>query len=175
MGGLIVDLQALTLISYGLYIISSRKGDKLNGQVANVLFQVTSDPLAVAICINKNNLTWDYINSSKCFGASILCQETPLTFIGQFGFKSGRDIDKLNGVNYKLGETGAPLIVDNATAILEARVTGQLDVVTHTIFVAQLVGAEIISSKLCMTYEYYHQVKKGLTPKSAPSFVPPAK
>lgn len=170
-----MDLQALTLISYGLYVLSARSGDKLNGQVANVLFQVTSEPPAIAICLNKKNLTWQYVSESKSFGASILCQETPLTFIGQFGFKSGRDVNKFEGVNYKTGETGAPLVLDNATAILEATVTGQLDVGTHTIFVGRMVGAEILNTKTCMTYEYYHSVKKGLTPKTAPSYVPTAK
>lgn len=170
-----MDIQALNLISYGLYIVSSIKDDKFNGQIANVVFQVTSEPPTIAICINKKNLTWEYISAGKVFGVSILCQETPLTFIGQFGFKSGRDINKFENVKYITGETGAPLVLDNTTAVLEARVTGQLDVGTHTIFVGRLVGSEILNTKLCMTYEYYHQVKKGLTPKAAPSYVPPAK
>ena len=170
-----MDNQALTLISYGLYIVSSQKENKLNGQIANVVFQVTSEPPAIATCINKKNLTWEYINASKVFSVSILCESTPLPFIGRFGFKSGRDSAKFDSVSYKLGRTGAPLVLENATACMEARVIRDLDVGTHTIFVGEVVDAEVLSTDICMTYEYYRQVKKGLTPRAAPSYVAPTK
>lgn len=168
-----MDLQALRNIGYGVYIVCSRKGDKLNGQVVNTLFQVTSDPPTVGISINKKNLTHEFIQDSRVFTASVLSQETPLPFIGQFGFKSGRDTDKLVGVSYKMGVTGAPIVQDNAVSYFEAKIIQELSVGTHTIFIGEVVNAEIVSDKKCMTYEYYHQVKKGTTPRNAPTFVPP--
>lgn len=163
--------EALNKLSYGIYVVGSKKGDKLNGQIANTVFQVTSNPSKVAISINKNNLTHEYIKESRVFSASALCEETPLSFIGRFGFKSGRDLNKLEGVEYKIGATGAPIITENAVAYLEARVVQEVDVGTHTIFIGEVVASGIISDKACMTYEYYHQVKKGVTPKAAPTYM----
>jgi flavin reductase (DIM6/NTAB) family NADH-FMN oxidoreductase RutF/rubredoxin len=163
--------QALHNCSYGLYVISSRKGDGLNGQIANTVFQVTSDPPTIAVSINKQNLTHEFITDSKVFTASILSRDTPLSFIGHFGFKSGKEVDKLKGVNYKLGETKSPIVLDHTLAYLEAKVIKQVDVGTHTIFIGELVGADVLKEGEPMTYAYYHQVKRGTTPKTAPSYI----
>jgi len=163
--------KALHSLSYGLYVISSRKGDRFNGQIANTVFQVMSEPPTIAVCINKQNLTHEFITGSKVFVVSILSQDTPLSFIGHFGFKSGREIDKLKDVNYKLGETKAPIILDHTIAYLEARVTNQVEVETHTIFIGELVGADVLKADEPMTYAYYQQVKRGTTPRTAPSYI----
>ena len=166
-----MNLGALHKLGYGMYIIGSRKDNRFNGQAANTVFQITSEPPTVAVSINKNNLTHEFIKESKVFTASILCQDTPLSFIGRFGFKSGRDMNKLEGINYKIGETKAPVILENAVSYLEAKVIKEVDMGTHTIFIGQVVAADVVSEKACMTYEYYHQVKRGTTPKTAPSYV----
>jgi len=166
-----MNLKALHKLSYGLYIVCSRKGDKLNGQVANTVIQVTSEPPTVAVIINKNNLTHEFIKESRVFTASILSHDTPLSFVGRFGFKSGRDTDKLDGINYKMGETKAPVVTDNTLAYLEAKVFQEVEVGTHTIFIGELVEADIIKEGEPMTYAYYHEVKRGTTPKTAPSYI----
>lgn len=166
-----MNLKALYKLSYGLYVISSRKGDKLNGQIANTVFQITSEPPTIAVSINKNNLTHECIMASRVLTVSVLSQDTPLSFIGHFGFKSGRDIDKLEGINYISGKTQAPVVTDNALAYLEAKVIQEIDVGTHTMFIGELMGAEVIKEGEPMTYAYYHQVKRGTTPKAAPSYV----
>ena len=154
-----------------MYVIGSHKGEKLNGQIANTLFQITSEPPTVAVSINKKNLTHEYIKASKIFSASVLSQAAPLPFIGGFGFKSGRDVDKTKGVNFKVGQTGSPIFLDNATAYLEAEVIQDVDAGTHTIFIGRVVAAEVLNDNPGMTYEYYHQVKRGTTPKTAPSYI----
>ena len=166
-----MNLKALHNLSYGLYVVASEKQGKLNAQIANTVFQVTSDPPTIAVSINKQNLTHEFISESKVFTASILSQDTPLSFIGHFGFKSGREVDKLKDVNYKLGEAKAPIVLDHSLAYLEARVINQLDVGTHTIFIGELVGADVLREGEPMTYAYYHQVKRGTTPKTAPSYI----
>ena len=166
-----MNLKALYNLGYGMYVVCSRKGDRVNGQIANTVFQITSEPPTIAVSINKNNLTHEFIKASRCFTVSVLCQDTPLSFIGRFGFKSGRDTDKFEGINYKMGETQAPVVIDNAVAHLEARVTQEVDVGTHTIFIGEVVNADVISEEECMTYAYYHQVKRGTTPKTAPSYI----
>jgi len=165
-----MDLKTLHKISYGLYVICSKNKDKINGQIANVLFQITSDPPVVAISINKQNLTHEYIEQSKVFTASILSETTPMTFIGNFGFKSGRDINKFEKINYKPGETKAPIVIDNSLAYVEGRVIDKIDCGTHTIFIGKVINAEIIGEGKPMTYEYYHKVKGGVSPKTAPTY-----
>lgn len=106
-----MNLKALHKLSYGLYVVASRQGDKLNGQIANTVFQVAAEPPTIAVGINKENLTHEFIKSSKIFSASVLSRETPLSFIGHFGFKSGRELDKFAGINYQTGETQAPWLL----------------------------------------------------------------
>jgi flavin reductase (DIM6/NTAB) family NADH-FMN oxidoreductase RutF/rubredoxin len=166
-----MNTKALYKLGYGLYVVTSIKGNRRNGQIANTVFQITSEPPTIAVSINKNNLTHEFITESKVFAASILSQDTPLSFIGHFGFKSGRDINKLEGINYKTGDTGAPLVTDNTLAYLGTKVKKEVDVGTHTIFIGELVGAEVIKEGEPMTYAYYQQVKRGTTPKTAPSYV----
>jgi flavin reductase (DIM6/NTAB) family NADH-FMN oxidoreductase RutF/rubredoxin len=166
-----MDLKALFKLQYGLYIVGSNKGEKVNAQIANTVFQVTSDPPTIAVSINKQNLTHEYIQSSKSFSVSVLVKDTPLPFIGNFGFKSGRDIDKFAEIKYKKGSTGCPVVKDNANACYEAKVLKTADAGTHTIFIGELVDAETLNDNPSMTYEYYHQVKRGTTPKTAPSYL----
>jgi len=166
-----MNLKALHNLSYGLYVVASQKQGKLNAQIANTVVQVTSEPPTISVCINKQNLTHEFITESKVFVASILSRDTPLSFIGHFGFKSGKEVDKLKDVNYKLGETKAPIALDHSLAYLEARVINQLDVGTHTIFIGELVGADVLREGEPMTYAYYRQVKRGTTPKTAPSYI----
>jgi len=166
-----MNTKALYKLGYGLYIVGSRKGKRFNGQISNTVFQITSQPPTLAVSINKSNLTHQFIRQSKVFTASILAKDTPLAFIGHFGFKSGRDIDKLKGINYIIGKTKAPVVTDHAVAYLEARLIQKLDVGTHTIFIGELVGAEVISEDEPLTYAYYHLVKRGTTPKTAPSYI----
>ena len=166
-----MELKALYKLSYGLYVVSSKKGTGFNGQIANTVFQITSEPPTIAVSINKDNLTHEFIRESKCFTASILSQDTPLSFIGRFGFKSGRDTDKFDGVNYKIGETKAPVVIDNCVAYLEAKLINEVDAGSHTVFIGELVGAEVLNDNEPMTYAYYHQVKRGVTPKAAPVYI----
>jgi len=166
-----MNLKALFKLGYGLYVVGSRMEGKLNCQIANTVFQITSEPPVVAVSINKKNLTHEFIVGSKVFTVSILSQDTPLSFIGHFGFKSGREVDKLKDVNYKLGETKAPIVLDHTLAYLEAKVVNQVDVGTHTIFIGELAEADVMKEGEPMTYAYYHQVKRGTTPKTAPSYI----
>ena len=167
-----MEEEVLHKIVYGLYVVSSKRrgGKKLNGQIANTVFQVTSNPKMVAICINKDNLTHEFIKGGA-FTISILSINTPMKFIGLFGFKSGRDTEKFEGVEYKIGETGMPILIENAIAYLECKVSSSMDVKTHTLFIGRVVDAASIKDEPPMTYAYYHDIKHGLTPKAAPTYI----
>ncbi|RLC46183.1 MAG: High molecular weight rubredoxin [Candidatus Cloacimonadota bacterium] len=166
-----MNKKTLHKISYGLYVISSKLDGKFNGQIANTVFQITSDPPTFAISINKQNFTHEFINESKVFTVSILSEDATMKFIGNFGFKSGRDIDKFKEIKYKLGLTNCPIILDYTVAYLECEVINSLDVDTHTVFIGKVIDAEIFIDKKPMTYDYYHKVKKGKAPKTAPTYI----
>lgn len=152
-------------------MVSSKRDNRLNGMIANTVFQVTSEPPIIVVSINKQNLTYEFVHESKVFVVSILSKETPMEFIGHFGFKSGREFDKFKDLNYELGITGAPIVLDNSVGYLEAEVISYTDVGTHTLFIGKVVSAEIIRDVEPMTYDYYRNVKMGKVPITAPTYI----
>jgi len=158
-------------ISYGLYIISSGQDGKFNGQIGNSMFQVTSDPATIAISINKANYTHELIKLSRKFTVSVLAQTAPMTFIGLFGFKSGREVNKLQNVKTRAGVTKVPIVLDYSIGYLEAELINELDCGSHTIFIGRVVDADVIGNEEPMTYDYYHKVKGGKTSKNAPTYM----
>jgi len=163
--------ESIRLLSYGLFLLCSKKGNKFNGLIVNTVFQVTSKPQMVAVSICKDNLTHDYIMDSKVFTASILEQDTPMKFIGRFGFHTGKDYDKFKDpLNYEIFITGAPIIMDNSLGYLESVVKDWVDCGTHTLFVGKVVGGAVTKIGEPLTYAYYHNVKKGKAPKNAPTY-----
>ena len=167
-----LDLESLFNLSYGMCIVSSKMGVDFNGCIVNTVFQVTPEPPMVAVSINRENLTHEYIAESGVFTISILAEVAPMEFIGRFGFKSGRDMDKFQDVNYKTGIVGAPIILDNTVGFLEAEVTGVIDVETHTLFIGRITACETIDgAKIPMTYCYYRDVKGGRTPRTAATYI----
>jgi ferric-chelate reductase [NAD(P)H] len=157
-------------INYGMYVVSSTDGEKYNGQIANTVFQLTAKPPKIGVSINHDNLTHEYIEKSEVFSVSVLSTEAPFKFIGLFGFRSGRDVDKFADVRHRMGITGAPIVEDYAVGYLEARVTEKLDLGTHTLFVGEVLDAQILNDGTPMTYDYYHNVIKGKTPEKAATY-----
>jgi len=165
-------IDALLTLSYGLYIVTSRDGEKVNGQLANAVCQVTAEPPKLVVGIHRNNLTHEYVSKSRVVGVTVLEQETPMPVVGLFGFKSGRDVDKMAEVRHERGVTGAPIVMDHAVAVMEGNVLDELSVGTHTLFVAEVVRAEIVKDALALTYEYYRAVRHGKASKNAPTYKP---
>lgn len=166
-----MDLNVLHNISYGMYIVCSCKKGRTNGQIANTVFQITSEPAAIAISVNKDNLTHEFIRESRRFTVSILAQSCPLDLIGKFGFKSGRETNKFENTQFAVLDSGCPVILENTLAYLEAKVVKELDCGTHTLFLGEITASKLLKEALPMTYDYYHKVKRGTTPRSAPTFI----
>jgi ferric-chelate reductase [NAD(P)H] len=167
-----INREALKKLSYGLYIVSSILDGKKNGQLANTVFQVTSEPPQVAISLSKNNLTHEYVEKSGIFSVSILSESTPFAFIGLFGFRSGRVIDKFEKTGHKFGISGCPIVIENAVSAIEARVVKKIDNGSHTLFIGEIINAEIFGNDRAMTYSFYQENLKGKTPKDSPTFIP---
>ena len=160
--------QSLNEFSYGLYIVTSADAETKNGLIVNTAFQVSADPAKIAVCVCKNSFTHDVIMKSKVFAVMPLEQETPMVFIGNFGFRTGRNFDKFSKVTYTPGETGAPVVKEHALSYVEAHVEKTVDVGTHTLFIGNVVAGQIFKPQgTPLTYEYYHTVIKGKTPAGA--------
>jgi flavin reductase (DIM6/NTAB) family NADH-FMN oxidoreductase RutF/rubredoxin len=171
-----IDIEALFRITYGLFIVSSGNRTRGNGFISNTVFQVTADPPQFVVCCNKDNFTAGFIEKSGVFSVSILEKETASDLMGRFGYKSGRDFDKMEGMSIRYGETGVPIVLNASIAFLECRVVQKFDVGTHLMFVGELVQAVLLdSTKEPLTYPYYRQVKKGNAPKNAPTYIDKSK
>lgn len=167
-----MNVEALFKLTYGLFIVSSGDRNEGNGFISNTVFQVSSDPPLFAACCNKNNYTSVFIKKYKAFSVSILQKDAPPLLFGTFGFRSGKDFDKMKGMNIIYGSTGVPVILNESVAYLECKLTDTFDVGTHLIFIGELLNAEIIdNSKEPLTYSYYRQVKKGIAPENAPTYI----
>jgi len=149
--------QALYRISYGLYIITAQADGRDNGQCANTCFQITSDPARLAIGINKLNFTHELIQKSGKFGVSVLSQ-TGVDYARRFGYKSGRDTDKFEGLAVHRGESGV-LLLDDALVTMQATVLNQMDAGTHTLFLADVTNGEILQEGDPMTYAFFRASK----------------
>ncbi len=167
-----INFEALFRVSYGLYVVCSGDKSRGNGFISNTVFQVTSTPARFASCCNKDNYTAEFIKKSGAFSVSVLHQDTPADIFGRFGYKSGRDFDKLEGMQVRYGETGVPIVLDEAIAFLECKVVQTHDVGTHWLFIGELVQSEVLDDSMePITYLHYREVKKGIAPKNAPTYV----
>jgi len=166
-----LNIESLFSISYGMYLIGAFMNGKSNAQIANAVFQITAEPPMIAISINKKNLTHDFIKASNSFCVSALAESAPMEFIGRFGFRSGRDLDKFDGVNFDIGQTKSPIVKDYTVSYFEANVKRSVDCGTHTIFIGEVTAGDKLSSERPMTYVYYRETKNGSSPESAPTYV----
>jgi len=167
-----VNIEAFYKVTYGLYIVSSKVNEKLSGYISNTVFQVTAEPVQFAVCCSKNNFTSEVIKQSKAFSISVLEQDTAAELIGLFGYKSGKDVNKFKGINYITGETGVPIVLDNTIAWFECEVVQTYDVGSHVLFIGKLVNNDLVDiDRAPLTYAYYREVKKGVAPKNAPTYI----
>ena len=158
-----MNTSALFKIGYGLYVLTAREGEKDNGCIVNSVMQVTSDPLQVAVCVNKNNYTCEMIQHTKKFNISVLTEATGFDVFKNFGYQCGRNIDKFaNFYDTKRSPNGVLYITKNTNAYFSAWVQQEVDLGTHIMFIAQLVEAEVLSDKPTVTYDFY---QKNIKPK----------
>ncbi|MCL2479315.1 MAG: flavin reductase [Treponema sp.] len=161
---------ALYNLSYGLYIIGTKDGNKNAGCVVNTVIQATSQPVTVTVCINKDNYTNACVKKTGEFSVSILSENAKPEVFGIFGFNSSRDKDKFAEVPCGHTPSGLPYLKEGVTGFLQCKVIGFTENYTHTIFIGEVKEAENLSSDPPMTYAFYHKVVKGKTPKNAPGF-----
>lgn len=163
-----MDNSALYKIGYGLYLLTAKDGEKDNGCITNTLMQVSSKPLTAVIAVNKQNYTHYMIMKTGQFNVSTLTQNTPFEVIKQFGFQSGRDVDKFNRIPYaRRSPSGIIYIEEYANAYMTFKVRETLDFVTHTLFTADITDAVKLSDDESLTYSYYQSNIKPRPAKKA--------
>jgi len=163
-----MDKNVIRSLSYGMYVVGA-KDDKLVGCVVNTVVQITSDPITIAVSINHDNYTNEIIKKTNKFSISILGEEVNPEIIGNFGYKSSRDTDKYENVDYSIVEE-LP-IINNTCGNMICKVINTIETSTHTIFLANVENMFNYNNKTPMTYKYYHEVLKGKSPKNAPTFI----
>jgi len=171
-----IKYEALFRISYGLYIVSSGTRESGNAYISNTVFQVTAEPPRFASCCHKENYTVEYIKASGAFSVSVLDHDAEPATIRAFGYKSGKDTNKLRGMDVRYGETGVPIVLNDSIAYLEFRVEETIDLGTHLMFIGTLIHSEVLDDDAePLTYLHYRKVNKGMAPKNAPTYIDKSK
>ncbi len=170
-----MNYSAFHRLTYGLYIIATEyEGEKV-GYIANTAFQITAEPSKIAISCNKDNYSAQKIINSKKFSISVLKKEVDTSLIGKFGFMSGADFDKFQGVQTITAQTGAPIVVDSSIAWFDCKVLDSVDVGTHFLIIAEVVDGDVLSNDEPLTYAWYHAKYKMRSPKNAPTYIDESK
>jgi len=163
-----MNKDVLRNISYGVYVVSTFDGNKSTGCIVNSIMQVTSD--TVALSVNHQNYTNECLKKNKKFGISILSTDVDDNIIPVFGFQTGRECNKFENVE-KINVDGID-IIKNSIGYLICELTGDIiETDTHSLFLSRILDGDILNNKEPMTYAYYHKVKKGTSPKSAPTYI----
>lgn len=151
------DKASLFKISYGLYVLSAKDGEKDNGCIINTPVQVTDTPCRITIAISKQNYTTELIEKTGRFNLSVLTEEVPFSLFQNFGFQSGREADKFNGLAFKRSENEIPYLTEYTNGFLSCQVVSSQDVGTHILFLAEVTEGKVLSDKESVTYSYYHK------------------
>lgn len=157
-----MDNKALFKLSYGVFVLSSKSGDKVNACVTNTCIQAANDPVRIAISVLNTNLTCDYIKDSGVFSVSVLDKTCIFDTIKHFGMQSGRDVNKFEGVKLPIDLNGVPYLPWSTNSVLSAKVTESIDLGTHTLFIAEVEDMKVLSDNEPLTYADYH---KDIKPK----------
>lgn len=165
-----MDTNIFTKMSYGVYIVSSMDGERPTGCIANSIMQITVSPATVAVSMNHDNYTNSCIEKTGKFSFSILAEDSDTGLIGNFGFRSGKDVDKFKHVDYEMAQ-GVP-VVKYTCGYVVCKVVDKMETDTHTVFLGEVIDTKTYDGMGdAMTYAYYHKVVKGKSPKNAPTYL----
>lgn len=160
-----MDKKAMYCLTYGLFVLTARLGERENGCIINTAGQVTSTPNRISITVNKDNFTHDLVKESGRFNISILSERASFEIFRHFGFQSGKTVDKF--ADYpacRRSENGLYYITEGTNAYISAVVEQTIDLGTHTMFIASVEDMEVLSSDPAATYAYY---QSSIKPKPA--------
>ena len=150
------DLTALFNIGYGLYVVTSNDGKKDNGLIVNTVTQVTNTPNRIAVTINKANYSHHVIKQTGKMNINCLTVDAPFAVFEKFGFVSGRNVDKFEGMEPPRSDNGLVFLPRNVNSFMSLKVEQYIDLDTHGMFICSVTEARVLSDRESMTYAYYH-------------------
>ena len=162
-----MDMDALMKIEYGLYCLTARKYNKDNGCIINAVNQVTLTPCMVSVAVNKENYTHDIILSSGEFNLSILTEKTPFSVFKNFGYQSGKTVDKFEKISVERSTNGIYYLSEYANSFISGKVKQVIDLGTHSLFIAEVVEAKVLNAEPSVSYNYYLKNIKENLPTAA--------
>lgn len=162
-----MDNRAMYRLSYGLFVLTAREGDKDNGCIINTAVQVTTEPNCITIAVNKKNYTHDMIVRTGVFNVSVLTEKSSFDTFRHWGFQSGADVDKTKEITFSRADNGVIYLTKETNAVISARVVSTVDLGTHTLFLADVTDAKVLGDDPSATYAYYQSNIKQ-APKAAP-------
>ena len=151
-----MDKKAMYKLSYGLFVLTARDGEKDNGCIINTAIQAASEPNQLSICVNKANYTHDMIERTGKFTVSVLSEQADFELFKHFGFQSGRDVDKFtNFTGCARGADGLYYITEGTNAYISVTVDKTVDLGSHTMFIGEITDMAVLRDTPSTTYEYY--------------------
>ena len=160
-----MDMKAMFKLSYGLFVLTAKRGEKDNGCITNTAIQVTSEPNRISIAVNKANYTHDMVLETGKFNVSIISQKADFDLFKHFGFQSGRDVDKFaDFTDCERAENGIFYITKGTNAVISAEVEQSIDLGSHTLFIAKVTDLKVLDAASSATYEYYQENIKPKPP-----------
>lgn len=151
-----MDMKAMYKLSYGLFVLTAKRGEKDNGCITNTAIQVTSEPNRISIAVNKANYTHDMVLETGKFNVSIISEKADFDLFKHFGFQSGRDVDKFaDFTDCARAENGIFYITKGTNAVISAEVEQCIDLGSHTLFIAKVTDLMVLDAASSATYEYY--------------------
>ena len=170
--GATADPKALYQISYGLYVITTNDGKKDNGCIVNSVMRLSGTPRIVGVSVNKQSYTWEIIQKKGVLNVNTLTDDVPFEFIGNFGYKSGRDVDKFAGYALTRSKNGLAVLPEYTKGFLSLAVTHEISLGSHTLFLCRLTDGKITSDKKALTYSHYQaHIKPKNTSRKKQGFV----
>ena len=165
-----MDNKAMYKLSYGLFVLSAKTGEKENGCITNTAIQVASDPNQISFAVNKANYTHDMVMDTKKCNLSVISEEADFELFKHFGFQSGRDVDKFAGyTKLDYAANGIPYITAGTNAYFSIDVRQAVDLGSHTLFIGEPSAMEVLSEAPSATYGYYQSSIKPKPEKPARS------
>ena len=151
-----MDNKAMYKLSYGLFVLTAKVGDKENGCITNTAVQVASDPNTISFAVNKANYTHDMVMETKRANISVISEAADFELFKHFGFQSGRDVDKFADFrDCKYAENGIPYITKGTNAFFSIEVKQTVDLGSHTLFIGEPTAMEVLADTASATYAYY--------------------
>jgi len=163
-----IEKTAMYQLTYGLFVLTTTDGAKQNGCIVNTVSMLTDNPKRITVFVNKANYSEELLRKTGVCNVSILTEKTPFDIFRQFGFQSGRDVDKFAGGSYPTTENGLYYLPEYANAVISAKVIDAYEYDTHTLFVAEVTEAVNLSNEPSVTYAYYQSNIKP-KPQTAPT------